>query len=78
MVLWTAVFLFGPTALWLSVLWFALYFLHSWRRVPTTAARWGLARQFVLELAIVTLSYLVGFQSISRIGGANTSPRIGA
>jgi len=74
MVQWTAVFLLGPTVLWLSVLWFGAVYSRSMYRAPTKTARWSLTRQVVLDLAIVTLCYLAGISAYQWAGGAIPLP----
>jgi serine phosphatase RsbU (regulator of sigma subunit) len=69
MILWSAVFLFGPTALWLNVLWNGLNTIFSWRKSSSTAARWNLARNFTFEIAINTFAALVALSVFQLLGG---------
>jgi serine phosphatase RsbU (regulator of sigma subunit) len=76
MILWSAVFLFGPTALWLSVLWIGLNFLFNWRKTNSVAARWNLARNFTFDLAINTFAFLVALVVFRRLGGEIPLPSL--
>jgi serine phosphatase RsbU (regulator of sigma subunit) len=69
MILWSAVFLFGPTALWLNVLWNGLNFLFNWRKTNSIATRWNLARNFTFEIAINTFAFLVALAVYQSLGG---------
>ena len=40
MILWSAVFLLGPTALWLNVIYAFINFLGNWRTSISLASRW--------------------------------------
>lgn len=80
MILWAAVFLFGPTALWLSVLGTAISFVWHIRRAGSKAARWDRIRGSLMDLAVVTLAYLVALTFYRQWGGvyplSELSPRI--
>ena len=69
MILWSAVFLFGPTALWLSILWNGLNFIFNWRKSNSIAARWNLARNFTFEIAINTFAFLIALSVFRFLGG---------
>lgn len=73
-VLWSAIFLFGPTAIWLTVLWSVLNFLFNWRKSNSTAARWNLARNFTFEIAINTFAILIPLAVFQRLGGEFPPP----
>ena len=65
---WSAVLLFGPTALWLVVLWALVSYAYRWRRSVSTSLRWNLLRNFALEIADV-LAGLVALALYRRWGG---------
>ncbi|MGD9092021.1 MAG: PP2C family protein-serine/threonine phosphatase [Anaerolineales bacterium] len=66
---WTAALLIGPTSLWLSVLGSVASFLWNWRRARTLPARWNQLRGFAMDLAVVTLAYLIALYFYEIWGG---------
>ncbi|HSF83148.1 MAG TPA: PP2C family protein-serine/threonine phosphatase [Anaerolineales bacterium] len=84
---WTAVFLFGPTALWLSIIISLINILRSLRKLNTLPACWNLIRDQTIELFSITVAHLVGLIFYQQWGGkfpiadltiANLLPAIGA
>jgi hypothetical protein len=61
MIQWIAVFLFGPTALWLSILWSSFNFAGNWRRSYTKSGRWSLVRTFSQDVTSTTLAFLIAY-----------------
>jgi hypothetical protein len=53
-VTWSAALLFGPSGLWLIVLWALFGYAYRYWRAPSTAYRWNRTRNFFLELTGVT------------------------
>jgi len=70
MIQWTAVFLFGPTTLWISVIWGLVNNFWNWRSNRTAAARWNQVRNLVLDLATSTLPFLIPLVFYFRWGGS--------
>ena len=68
-ILWAAVFIIGPTAIWLSILIQGIEFAIHWREGVSTAARWNRMRSLVLTLASTCLSYLVAMRFYAQWGG---------
>ena len=68
-ILWSALLLFGPTALWFSLFWVLVDFLRQWRQVHSPGARWNRMRGFSLEVATNTLNYLIGLNVYLFLGG---------
>jgi serine phosphatase RsbU (regulator of sigma subunit) len=66
---WSAVFLLGPTALWLSVFYDSIDFVLDWRNSTTPAHRWTILRSFSTTQAINTFSVLVSLIIYTSIGG---------
>ena len=66
---WTAVFLIGPSSLWISAIGSVASFIWNWRRAGTLPTRWNQARDFVMDLAVVTLAYLIATTFYERWGG---------
>ncbi len=75
-VVWSAIFIFGPTALWLAVLWNLVNFFNNIRQADTTFARWGTARVFVSGEAATVLSALTALGLYQRLGGVLPIPGI--
>lgn len=69
MILWTAILLFGPTALWLAVFWSVIDFAWKWDAHSATIDRWTRARNFSLYLAATNLGALSALAFYARIGG---------
>jgi serine phosphatase RsbU (regulator of sigma subunit) len=67
--LWSSVFLFGPTALWIGVVGTALNVGLSWRSSSATFTRWNWARNLMFGLATATLTPLIGLRFYRRWGG---------
>ncbi|GAB4406217.1 MAG: hypothetical protein OHK0052_27700 [Anaerolineales bacterium] len=66
---WTAIFLFGATAAWLSALWQSTLFAYEWRRSRGSAVRWFRLRQYLTVLTAVTLNKLLALQVYAAFGG---------
>jgi serine phosphatase RsbU (regulator of sigma subunit) len=66
---WSAVFLLGPTALWLSVIYDFIDFGRNWRNSSTAAQRWSHLRSLSSTQAINTFSVLVALVLYTSIGG---------
>lgn len=69
MVGWAAALLFGPTAVWLSVVWSWLRFAWTIRLAYSKPVRWGLTRGFLFDQSANTLGFLAGLALYSRLGG---------
>jgi serine phosphatase RsbU (regulator of sigma subunit) len=74
MILWSAVFLFGPTVLWVNVLWTGLNFIYNWTKSNSTAVHWNLVRNFTFEITYNTLTFLVALSVFYALGGAIPLP----
>lgn len=73
---WTALFLLGPTSLWLWVLYAAASFARDWPKARSISARWDWLRNFVLTLAVNSLAPLVALQVYERLGGTYPLPSL--
>ncbi len=69
MALWTGVFLFGPSALWMAVIWSLLDFLWRWHTLLTQTDRWSRARNLTFYLATTNLATLIALQFYRLFGG---------
>lgn len=67
--LWSTVLLFGPTALWLILIWRALEFALRREKGHSRAAWWNNWRGFVQDIADSTLPYLTALTFLERLGG---------
>lgn len=74
MILWTAILLLGPSALWLAVLAVAGRYIWNTRQTFTAASRWTWLRSLSLDLATSTLAYLVALVAYRRLGGVFPLP----
>lgn len=68
--LWCAVFLFGPTGLWLDVFWNLVYFLTSGWPAGSLPVRWNRLRGYITGQAGSLLSILAGWAVYRRLGMA--------
>ncbi len=68
-ILWSALFLMGPAALWIAISWSLVLFLYRWRTAYSKAARWGRVRNQALEIAAYSVAYLGGFSFFEATGG---------
>ena len=69
MIQWSAAFLFGPSALWLSIISTLGSFAWNWRKPHSQAAGWSQLRQIVLEISSLSVAYLVALVFYQRVGG---------
>ncbi len=74
MLQWSVVFIFGASALWLTVLFILMTFLWDWRKARSKAAGWSLLRSLSLELSLGTVAYLAALVFYQRLGGAIPIP----
>jgi serine phosphatase RsbU (regulator of sigma subunit) len=76
MIQWSAAFLFGPSALWLSILTTLGSFGWNWRKPHSEAAGWAQLRNLVLEISSQSVAYLVALDVYRRAGGVIPIPGI--
>jgi serine phosphatase RsbU (regulator of sigma subunit) len=69
-VLWSAILLIGPSALWLAVIEVVYETIAEWRRITSSAERWNSFRNFSLTLAGVTLAPLISLSIYQAWGGS--------
>jgi serine phosphatase RsbU (regulator of sigma subunit) len=67
--LWSGVLLFGPTILWLPILWTIFQFIRAWLPSSSRSTRWGQVRSLSMSLACETLVPLIAFKAYQEIGG---------
>ena len=69
MALWSAIFLFGPSTLWLILFWRFINFYLKIRKTASKAIRWNLARNFVMDVAIYSIAALIALAYYQKWGG---------
>ena len=68
-ILWSALFIFGPSMLWLSVAWVVFDQVTAWATADTTAGRWRVLRALSLDLATQTVPPLLSLSLYQSLGG---------
>lgn len=74
MIQWTAIFILGPTSLWLSVIGASISLIWNFRKVGSMAAKWDLTRGSLMEIADYTIAYLVALSFYEGLGGVYPFP----
>jgi len=74
MIQWSAVFLLGPSALWVGVFYNMIDFLINWRTASNPAQRWYLLRTISVTIAISTFAFLISIAIYEFIGGSFPLP----
>lgn len=69
MVLWSAIFLLGPTAIWLAVIYTSFDFIRDWRNSPSFAQRWNHLRSFSTTIAVGTIAVMLSLVIYTNMGG---------
>jgi serine phosphatase RsbU (regulator of sigma subunit) len=69
MLQWSVAFIFGPSALWLTVIARLGNFIWTWRRFQSKSAHWSRLRSLIQEITVATLAYLLALQFFTWIGG---------
>jgi serine phosphatase RsbU (regulator of sigma subunit) len=58
-IVWSAALIFGPSALWLFVFWWLVWFVRTWRKARSAGSRWHCIRNLTFNLACVTFASLI-------------------
>jgi serine phosphatase RsbU (regulator of sigma subunit) len=66
---WSAVLLFGPSALWISIFWRVGVFIKDWSAAHSISSGWNILRNFAMDLSIRSLAYLVALTFYQKWGG---------
>lgn len=69
LVLMTATLIFGPTAIWLAVLWSFFTYVTNRRQSTSKSDNWGNARTLSMSLATNTTGILISFWAYTQLGG---------
>ncbi|MBN1874044.1 MAG: PP2C family protein-serine/threonine phosphatase [Anaerolineae bacterium] len=73
-IVWSSVLMFGPGALWLTVLWSLISFVRKWYKAHAPDWRWHLVRQLSLKFATLIFAGLIALAFYKRWGGAIPLP----
>jgi serine phosphatase RsbU (regulator of sigma subunit) len=80
MLQWSVAFIFGPSALWLTVIARLGNFIWTWRRFQSKSSHWSRLRSLIQEITVATLAYLIALEFYAQIGGtipfAELSPQV--
>jgi serine phosphatase RsbU (regulator of sigma subunit) len=76
MILWSTVFLLGPTAIWIAIIWLWFDFIWNWRQSPSPAVRWNLLRNLSTDQASFTFAVLLSLTVYGRLGGEFPLPTL--
>ncbi len=76
MIQWSAVLIYGPSFLWLSVITNLFNFASTWRKPHSKAAGWSLLRSLSSDLCVSSIAYLVALQLYTRFGGEYPLPAL--
>lgn len=68
-VYWSSIFLIGPSAVWLGVLWTLYELIFEWRISTSSASRWNALRNFCLNLTGYSLIPLASIHFYQFWGG---------
>ena len=68
-VLWTAILLFGPSVIWLFILWTVVDFCFAFRKTINSDMCWDAIRSIVLNIASLIVSTLVSSTVYLKLGG---------
>jgi len=71
---WSAVLTFGPSVLWLTVLYELALYAHRWRKSPSTSARWSCARNLTFSFTAVIPAGLIALTLYEHWGGVFPLP----
>ena len=75
-VLWSLVFVIGPTAFWLAIILTLIEFAFTWRQSTSTADRWNRVRNAIFNLAGETLVPLIALTIYTSLGGEYPLPHL--
>jgi serine phosphatase RsbU (regulator of sigma subunit) len=72
--LWSGIFLFGPTALWLGAIFILVNFYAFWSSSRTTGDRWNTLRNLTLGSAVTLFGSLLSLRVYTMLGGVFPLP----
>lgn len=67
--LWSAIFLFGPSAIWLVLFFQVWTFVDFWSSARTKSDRWNSLRNLSMSSAVHTIGILLSLQLYESLGG---------
>ena len=69
MIHWSALLLFGPSAIWIMVIWLISNFIWNWNKYRSKSTHWNQLRNLSFDLAIYTFATLLTLSIYDSIGG---------
>ncbi len=69
MIYWSALFLFGPTAIWLMIIYLLTNFISNWYRTKSRTTHWEQVRNLSMDSAISILAVLISLEVYQFWGG---------
>jgi serine phosphatase RsbU (regulator of sigma subunit) len=71
---WSATLIFGPSGLWMFVLWKSIGYARDWRKSPSTVSHWQLTRNLTFNFVRVVLASLIALTLYEHWGGVFPLP----
>ena len=69
MIYWSALFLFGHTAIWLMIIYLLINFMSNWYRTKLKTTHWEQVRNLSMDSAISILAVLISLEFYQFLGG---------
>lgn len=69
MIYWSTIFLFGPSAIYLMIVWLLVNFISNWRQTENLVTHWEQARNLSMESAISIFAVLISLEFYQLWGG---------
>lgn len=69
MIYWSTIFLFGPSAIYLMIVWLLVNFISNWRQTENLVTHWEQARNLSMESAISIFAMLISLEFYQLWGG---------
>lgn len=73
-ILWAAIFLFGPSAIWLGIFFQVWNFLDFWNNARNASDRWNSLRNLTMSVAVHTVAILLSLRVYESLGGVYPLP----
>lgn len=69
LLVWSVLLIYGPTFLWVPILWVWVKFIRGWVNTDSKSDRWNLGRNTLLDQSSQTLAVLISLSLYVRWGG---------
>jgi len=73
-VMWSGIFLFGPSVLWLSIMWTIFEFVVNWKKAASSTSQWSQLRNLAINLSEGTIAPLLAISIFLYLGGEYPLP----